>query len=278
MLCVAQLKAWGEPTLSLRNLMPDLVVCFILSSADSSWNSAFCANAFCSLFENNPGLAAQTLALQIVSSGQWASERGHHARTFAASFLQDKLFGEIPPICVFEDHSLGRCLNDAFLWAIASDGAAHWLVWDDAHACTRPFLRSARNVMEGPARWPLSQLMLDGVWVADLPPHRKVEEDGFRYVLPCSKDSADFIDHASVETWPGFVLSPTWHRLAFLRRAVWDGYVSLKPFPEGSFETWDALQRVFGKMWQAAGAVNGELLPSPCVYVDVRSTECTSPV
>jgi hypothetical protein len=257
--------------------MPDLVVCFILSVADPSWDSAFC-NAFFSVFESNPGLASQTLAVQIVSSGHRASERGGHARAFAASFWQDKLFGEVAPIHVFEDRSLGRCLNDAFLWAIASDGAAHWLVWDDAHACTRPFLRSARNVMDGPARWPLSQLMLEGAWVADLPPHRKVEDDGFRYVLPCPKDSADFIDHASAETWPGFVLSPAWHRLAFLRRAVRDGYVSLKPFPEGSFETWDTLQRVFGKMWQEAGAVSGELLPSPCVYVDACFMDDTSPV
>ena len=250
-------------------------MCFILSTTDSSCNSAFC-NAFFSLFESNPNLASQTLAVQIVSSGRRSSERGGHARIFAASFLKNKLSGESPPVYVFEDHSLGRCLNDAFLWAIASDGATHWLVWDDAHSCTRPFLRSARNVMDGPARWPLSQLMLEGDWVADLSSHRKVEDDGFRYVLPLSKDSAEFIDHASAETWPGFVLSPAWHRLAFLRRAVRDGYVSLKPFPEGSFETWDTLQRVFGKVWLEAGAVNGELLPSPCVYVDPRSSEGTS--
>jgi len=257
----------------LLEAMPDVVVCFILSAEESSDDGAFC-NAFFGLFESNPDLARQALSVQIVCSGRRCSERGGRAHVFAASYLRNKR-GHEPQVHVFEDRALGRSLNDAFLWAIASDGAAHWLVWDDAHACTRPFLKSARKVMDGPVRWPLSQLMLEGAWVSALPQYRKVEDDGFRYVLPLSKDSSemDFIDHAAAETWPGFALSPAWHRLAFLREAVREGYLSLKPFPESSFETWETLQREFGRSWLEAGAVNGELLPSPSVYVDPLSSE-----
>jgi hypothetical protein len=247
--------------------MADVVVCFILSDAEASVDGAFC-NAFYGLFGQNPGLQSQTTSFQVVSAGNRSAERGKSARSVAEAY-----FGNAIPVILIEDRSMGRCLNDAFLWAVASDGAAHWLVWDDAHMCRRPFLRSARRVLDEPMRWPLSQLMLEGSWAADLPEHRKVEDDGFRYVLPLLQESSDveFLDHAAAETWPGFMLTPSWHSLAFLRRSVRRGFLSLKPFPENSFETWDTLQRVFGQAWHEAGAVNGELLPSPCVYVDPLS-------
>ena len=251
--------------------MPDIVLCFVLSPVEAAGEVAF-GRAFVNLIEHNPGLLHQTSALQIVSSGKKSVERAEVARSHVASYLQNKGGADVPPLYVFDGHTMGRCLNDAFLWAIASAGDAYWLVWDDMHLCVRPFMRSARNVLQ---EGPLSQLMLEGTWASELPSYRKVEADGFRYILPRYKDSSttSFLNHAAVETWPGFTLSPAWHRLAFLREAVQQGHLSLKPFPESSFETWETLLRVFGNAWLEAGSINGALIPSPAAYVDPKFME-----
>jgi hypothetical protein len=242
----------------------DVVVCFVLSVRHRT-PYAF-SGIFYQLFESNPGLLQQAACLQIVSSGSQFAQRGEEAKAIAEDYIAKKQ--RQAPVHLFKDRSMGRCLNDAFLWVVAADKAAHWLVWDDAHACTRPFTLSARLAMERPLRWPLWQLMLDGSWTSDLPLHRRVPEDGFDYVLSPSRDALEsgFLDHAASESWPGFVLSPAWHRLEFLREAVARGDLGLKPFPESSFESWETLLRSFGDAWLRAGAMNAELVPSPSCY------------
>lgn len=246
----------------------DVVVCFVLSAAAPRQRAPYAlSTVFFQLFESNPGLLRRAACVQLVCSGAHCAQRGEEAKAFAADYLAKKT-ATAPPVHLFKDRSMGRCLNDAFLWAVAADKAAHWLVWDDAHACTRPFAASARAVVERPARWPLWQLMLDGSWTGDLPLHRRVPEDGFDYVLAPSRDAleADFVDHAAAEAWPGFVLCPAWHHLVRLREAVARGDLGLRPFPESSFESWETLLRSFGEAWLRAGAVNGELAPSPACY------------
>jgi hypothetical protein len=165
--------------------------------------------------------------------------------------------------------SIGRALNDGFLWAIACDRAAYWLMWDDAHICSRPFLASSRRVLESPHRWEHWQLMLTSEWVDQLPEIRKIECDGYRYILPrCrySSDNDEFLDHACPLSWPGFTLTPSWQRLVCLRKAISEESLPLRPFSEHTFTKWDELQRNFGEMWEKAGAVNAQLLPSPAFY------------
>lgn len=244
----------------------DVVVCFVLSTSARNRTPYAFSNIFYQLFESNPGLLSQIACLQIVSSGPHFAQRGEEALVVVKDYLAKK--EQTATVHLFKDRSTGRCLNDAFLWVVAADKAAHWLVWDDVHACTRPFALSARHAMERPLRWPVWQLMFDGSWTGDLPLHRRVPEDGFDYVLPPSRDALEsgFLNHAASESWPGFVLCPAWHRLEFLRGAIERGTLNLRPFPESSFESWETLLRSFGDAWLRAGAMNAELAPSPCCY------------
>ena len=238
----------------------DVVVCFILAHA----TLPRIAGIFYELFESNPGLLPQVACIQIVSSGSHFAQRGIEATAAIDEYLARK--GRKISVHLFKDRSMGRCLNDAFLWVMAADGAAHWLVWDDIHPCTRPFALSARHAMERLLPWPLWQLMFDGSWTHDLPQALRVPDDGFDYILPPSRDfqESGLLDHAASEGWPGFVLCPAWHRLKFLREAVSRGDLSLRPFYESSFESWHTIIRSFGDAWLNAGAVNAELVPSPC--------------
>lgn len=252
----------------------DIVLCFTLSPGASVSAGAAFPRLWRSLFRNNPGLAGQLVAVQLLCGDDQAAAA--RARTFVASELPSPGQGrERPLVLTFSSRSVGRNLNDAFLWATAAERAKFWLLWDDAHLCARPFLRSARGALEASEGWEIWQLMLAADWTEALPTARKVEGDGVRFVLPRSRDALDddFRDHSDPCAWPGFSLGPSVHRLSRMRMALRFELIPARPFSEHTFASWEELQRGFGEAWERAGAVNAELLPTPAIFEEQCAEE-----
>jgi len=175
------------------------------------------------------------------------------------------------PIHHICDSTWGRCLNDAFIFAISCDRAKYWLHVDEDHVCSRPFWNSAVAVLRGPGSH-LWQLQITDDW-DDLPEERLLERDGFTEVLPhpeaSSRDALDpdyYVDEEPfLSMWPVFSLRPGIFLLDHFRKAASCG-LSLRPFHEDS--AWAPLQWRFGSKLEELGAQKGVLTPAAFSYAD----------
>jgi hypothetical protein len=175
------------------------------------------------------------------------------------------------PIHHICDSSWGRCLNDAFIFAVSCDRAKYWLHVDGEHVCSRPFWNSAVAVLRGPGAY-LWQLQITDDW-DDLPEERLLERDGFTEVVPhpdaAGRDALDPDDYVDDEPflsrWPVFSLRPGVFLLDHFRRATACG-LSLRPFHEDS--AWAPLQWRFGAKLEELGARKGVLTPAAFSYAD----------
>ena len=168
------------------------------------------------------------------------------------------------------DSNWGRCLNDAFLFAVSCDRARYWLHVDEEHVCTRPFWNSAVAVLRGPGAH-LWQLQITDDWHGMQ--ERLLERDGFTEVLPHpdaqgrdALDPDDYVDEEPfLSMWPVFSLRPGIFLLDHFRKATTRG-LSLRPFHENS--AWAPLQWRFGATLEELGARKGVLTPAAFSYAD----------
>jgi len=173
------------------------------------------------------------------------------------------------PILHLSGESWGRCFNDAFLYAVACDGARFWVHMDDEHVCVRPFWNSARSVLGGggaPGAH-LWQLQVSDDW-DDLPSERMIHGDGFTEMVPYAnpearaeydpeEDCAD--EEPFLSMWPVFSLRPSVMKLHHFRAAVASGALAARPFDEES--GWATLQWRLGVILESLGGRKGVLNP-----------------
>jgi hypothetical protein len=171
----------------------------------------------------------------------------------AVSEVRSKLAG--PRVLALTAASWGRVFNDAFLFALASDGASLWVHVDDAHLCTRPFWRSARSVLEtsGGELW---QLQLAQGAAAQRPWESLVRKDGYSQLLL----HPEVEDCGEGEACPACDLSPFVLNLEKIRQAVEARRLPPRPFEEDV--DWEELQWGWSLELARLGGQVGLLAPA----------------
>jgi len=256
--------------LATMNASRDIILSFLLpDTGDPVADLKTFRSVWSSLHEKNRDLLRETRAILCLGTVPGIL-KASITSDIEASGAADGI--PIHHICV---SSWGRCLNDAFLFAVSCDRAKYWLHVDEEHVCARPFWNSATAVLRGPGAH-LWQLQITEDW-SDLPGERLLERDGFTEVLPYpdprEREELDPDDYADEEPffsmWPVFSLRPGVFLLQHFRAAAARG-LSLRPFDEAS--DWAPLQWRFGLRLEELGAKKGTLTPASFVYA-AESTE-----
>lgn len=227
------------------------------STGDALEDSRRFRTIWTSLLEHNPALFERVSTVFLLSEG---------GPTSAAAREVSLTLPRLRIACIASP-SLGRCFNDLFMAAVASD-APYLLHWDDQHVCHRPFWLSATAVMEYSGR-ELSQLQLTDDW-SDLPSARVSLRDGHFLVAPHpDRPGAQALNPEAyrhgepfVSRWPVWSLRPSLNRLSKLRAAYYAGMVR-QPFDEAM--SYLELQWSVGRRFEALGCLKGVLQPHAAV-------------
>ncbi len=206
--------------------------------------------SFWSLLQENPSLLEDTRAVLFLSLPSCSLREVADAAA-CAHFSRSVVVQHVIA------NSWGRCFNDAFLFALASDRARYWLHVDEEHVCTRPFWDGARFVFKAPGHhlWQL-QLSPDTEEVA---PERQYARDGFREILARVPTPEE--DVGEDDAWPCFYLKPSIFNIDRFRDAVDAQSLTAKPFDEDTGD-WSTLEWRFGKFMEQVGAKKGVLSPA----------------